>query len=89
MIPNPTTTAITRIHDLTAMGVLHAAHEAEAAIGRSLAVAGFDGITDSAHTQPHQFLEPISPEHHTAQKRLDNTEMLQLRLLPTIKQDTG
>lgn len=45
-------TAIACINDLTAIGVLHAAHDRSLVVGRDLAVAGFDGIVDSAHTQP-------------------------------------
>jgi LacI family transcriptional regulator len=45
-------TAIACINDLTAIGVLHVAHELDLVVGRDLAVAGFDGIADSAHTQP-------------------------------------
>jgi DNA-binding LacI/PurR family transcriptional regulator len=45
-------TAIACINDLTAIGVLHVAHERNLAVGRDLVVAGFDGIADSAHTQP-------------------------------------
>ncbi|HSB66360.1 MAG TPA: LacI family DNA-binding transcriptional regulator [Anaerolineales bacterium] len=45
-------TAITCINDLTAIGVLHAAHERGLEVGQDLAVTGFDGIADAAHTQP-------------------------------------
>lgn len=45
-------TAIVCINDLTALGVMHAIHERGLKVGRDVAVAGFDGIADSAHTQP-------------------------------------
>lgn len=45
-------TAIVCINDLTAIGVMHAIHERGLKVGRDVAVAGFDGIADSAHTQP-------------------------------------
>ncbi len=49
---NPLPTAITCINDLTAIGVLHAASECGLKVGRDLAVAGFDGISESEHTSP-------------------------------------
>ena len=45
-------TAIVCINDLTAIGAMHAAHEHGLVVGRDIAVAGFDGIADAAHTQP-------------------------------------
>jgi LacI family transcriptional regulator len=48
----PPPNAITCVNDLTAIGVLHAAHELKLEVGRELAVAGFDGIEESQHTQP-------------------------------------
>jgi LacI family transcriptional regulator len=45
-------TAIVCINDLTAIGAMHAAHERGLVVGRDVAIAGFDGIGDSAHTQP-------------------------------------
>ncbi len=45
-------TAIVCINDLTAIGAIHAIHERWLKVGRDVAVAGFDGIVDSAHTQP-------------------------------------
>lgn len=45
-------TAIVCINDLTAIGAMHAAHELGLKVGRDIAIAGFDGIADSAHTQP-------------------------------------
>lgn len=50
-LPNPPT-AIACVNDLTAIGVLQAAHELGLGVGRDLAVTGFDGIAGSAHTQP-------------------------------------
>jgi LacI family transcriptional regulator len=44
--------AIACINDLTAIGVLHAAHEQKLVVGKDLAVAGFDGIPDSRHSSP-------------------------------------
>jgi LacI family transcriptional regulator len=45
-------TAIVCVNDLTAFGVLRAANENGLRLGHELAVTGFDGLTDSAHTQP-------------------------------------
>lgn len=45
-------TAIVCINDTTAIGVMHAAHEHGMIIGRDIAIAGFDGIADSAHASP-------------------------------------
>ena len=45
-------TAIVCVNDLTAIGAMHAAHESGLKVGRDIAIAGFDGIADSAHTQP-------------------------------------
>ena len=45
-------TAIVCVNDLTAIGAMHAAHERGLKVGRDIAIAGFDGIADSAHTQP-------------------------------------
>jgi LacI family transcriptional regulator len=45
-------TAIIGINDLTAIGVMRAASEARLVIGQDLAVAGFDGLEDAAHTDP-------------------------------------
>jgi DNA-binding LacI/PurR family transcriptional regulator len=47
-----TPTAIFCVNDLTAIGAMHAAHERGMKVGRDIAIAGFDGIADSAHTQP-------------------------------------
>jgi LacI family transcriptional regulator len=45
-------TAIVCVNDLTALGAMHAAHDHGLKVGRDIAIAGFDGIADSAHTQP-------------------------------------
>ncbi len=50
-LANPPT-AIIGANDLTAIGVLHAAHDRGLVVGKDLVVAGFDGIEDAAHTQP-------------------------------------
>ena len=44
--------AIFCVNDETAFGVLHAAHERSFAIGRDLAVVGFDGVQDARHSEP-------------------------------------
>ncbi len=45
-------TAIVCVNDLTAIGVMHAINEHHLRVGQDIAVAGFDGIPDTAHTQP-------------------------------------
>jgi LacI family transcriptional regulator len=45
-------TAITCVDDMTAIGVLHAAHACGRFVGADLAVTGFDGIDGFEHTQP-------------------------------------
>lgn len=50
-LPQPPT-AIIGANDLTAAGVMRAAHERGLVVGRDLAVAGYDGTEDSEHTQP-------------------------------------
>jgi LacI family transcriptional regulator len=50
-LPDPPD-AIVCINDETAFGVLHAAHELGYQIGKNLAVAGFDGVQASKHTEP-------------------------------------
>lgn len=45
-------TAIVCINDQTAIGAIHAAHDLGLAVGRDIAITGFDGIAESAHTQP-------------------------------------
>ncbi len=51
MLAHPPT-AIVCVNDLTAIGTMHAAHERGLKVGRDIAIAGFDGIADAAHTQP-------------------------------------
>jgi len=50
-LPEPPT-ALIGANDLTAIGAMRAAHERGLDVGRDLAVAGYDGIEDSEHTQP-------------------------------------
>jgi LacI family transcriptional regulator len=50
-LPEPPT-AIVGVNDLTAIGAMRAAHEKGLRVGADLAVAGYDGTEDSAHTQP-------------------------------------
>jgi LacI family transcriptional regulator len=50
-LPDPPD-AIVCINDETAFGVLHAAHELGRQIGKDFAVAGFDGVQASRHTEP-------------------------------------
>ncbi len=50
-LANPPT-AIVCVNDLTAIGAMHASHQYGFKVGRDIAIAGFDGISDSAHTQP-------------------------------------
>ena len=44
--------ALICINDETAFGALHAVHDNRLAVGSQVAVAGFDGVQDSAHTEP-------------------------------------
>jgi LacI family transcriptional regulator len=44
--------ALLCVNDQTAYGALHAAHEKGLQIGRDIAVAGFDGLRESSHTEP-------------------------------------
>jgi LacI family transcriptional regulator len=44
--------AIVCINDESAFGVLHAAHELGREVGQDFAVAGFDGVQASKHTEP-------------------------------------
>jgi DNA-binding LacI/PurR family transcriptional regulator len=44
--------ALMCVNDQTAYGVLHAAHEQGLNIGTDIAIAGFDGLRDSDHTEP-------------------------------------
>jgi LacI family transcriptional regulator len=50
-LANPPT-AIVCINDLTAIGAMHASHQRGLKVGHDIAIAGFDGIADTAHTQP-------------------------------------
>jgi DNA-binding LacI/PurR family transcriptional regulator len=45
-------TAIACINDVTAIGAMHAAREHGLIVGQDIAIAGFDGIADSAHASP-------------------------------------
>ena len=45
-------TAIVCINDLTAIGAMHAAHNRGLMIGVDLSVTGFDGLSDSLHSEP-------------------------------------
>jgi LacI family transcriptional regulator len=45
-------TAIIGANDLTAIGAMRAIHERGLAVGRDIAVAGYDGTEDAAHAQP-------------------------------------
>ena len=45
-------TAIVCVNDQTAIGAMHAAHERGLIVGRDIAIAGFDGQADAAHTEP-------------------------------------
>jgi LacI family transcriptional regulator len=51
MLPTPPT-AMVCVNDLTAIGAMHAAHQHGLKVGRDIAITGFDGIADAAHTQP-------------------------------------
>jgi len=44
--------ALLCVNDQTAFGVLHAAHEQGFNIGKDIAIAGFDGLRDTHHTEP-------------------------------------
>jgi LacI family transcriptional regulator, galactose operon repressor len=50
-LPEPPT-AIACVDDMTAIGVMHAAHEYGLVVGQDLAVVGFDGIVGFEHLQP-------------------------------------
>jgi LacI family transcriptional regulator len=50
-LPDPPD-AILCVNDETAFGVLHAAHKHGLALGKDLAVAGFDGVQEARHTEP-------------------------------------
>ncbi len=77
-------TAIVCVNDLTAIGAMHAANERGLKVGRDIAIAGFDGIADSAHTQPmlttlDQPVYSIARQLVTMLLKLINGEMLQER----------
>ena len=44
--------AIVCVNDLAAIGAMHMAHDSGLITGRDIAIAGFDGLAESAHTQP-------------------------------------
>ncbi len=44
--------ALLCVNDETAFGALHAVHEFKLTVGQHVAVAGFDGVQDSVHTEP-------------------------------------
>jgi DNA-binding LacI/PurR family transcriptional regulator len=48
----PRPTAIIGMNDHTALGAMRAVAEAGLAVGRDVAVAGFDGIDDAEHARP-------------------------------------
>jgi LacI family transcriptional regulator len=50
-LPNPPD-AILCVNDETAFGALHAAHERGLVVGQDIAIAGFDGVQVSRHTEP-------------------------------------
>jgi len=45
-------TAIVCINDLAAIGAMHAVHDSGLVTGHDIAIAGFDGLAEAAHTQP-------------------------------------
>ena len=50
-LPNPPT-AILGVNDLTAIGAMRAVRERGLAVGRDIAVTGYDGTDDAEHCQP-------------------------------------
>jgi LacI family transcriptional regulator len=92
-------TAIVCVNDLTAIGAMHAAHENGLKVGRHIAIAGFDGIADAAHTQPplttlDQPVYTIARQLVTMLLALINDEPLderQVKILPKllIRESTG
>lgn len=50
-LPSPPT-AIICINDLAAIGAMHAVHDSGLVAGHDIAIAGFDGLAEAAHTQP-------------------------------------
>lgn len=77
-------TAIVCINDLTAFGAMHAVHERGLKVGRDVAVAGFDGIADSAHTQP-----PLTTLHQPVHKIARQLVQLLLAQLNRQTSDTS
>jgi LacI family transcriptional regulator len=73
--------ALLCINDQTAFGVLHAAHEQGFTIGKDIAVAGFDGVRDSYHTEPPLTTLGISVS--------DISHQLVLMLLKRISSETS
>ncbi len=61
-------TAIVCVNDLTAIGAMHAARERGLTIGRDVAIAGFDGLAEAAHTQPA--LTTLEQPVYTVARRL-------------------
>jgi LacI family transcriptional regulator len=51
VLPDPPD-AILCVNDETAFGALHAAHERGLTVGQDVAIAGFDGVLVSQHTEP-------------------------------------
>lgn len=45
-------TALVCVNDEVAYGAIHAAHDQKLVIGKEIAIAGFDGLRDSQHTEP-------------------------------------
>ena len=92
-------TALVCLNDQIAMGAMHAAHERGLTIGRDVAIAGFDGIADSAHTEPP--LTTLSQPVYTIARRLiamlmalikgEELAERQVKITPTliIRQSTG
>ena len=75
--------ALICLNDEIAFGALHAMHDLSLEVGRDVAVAGFDGVSASAHTRPPLTTLDI-PIHEIAQTlvqivaaRLGNHPLLQ------------
>src|SRR5512146_1193053 len=64
--------AIVCVNDLAAIGAMHAAHDQGLVTGRDIAIAGFDGLAESAHTQPP--LTTVEQPVYTVARQL--TQML-------------
>lgn len=74
-LPNPPD-ALICLNDEIALGALHAMHDLGLVIGREVAVAGFDGVSASAHARPPLTTLDI-PIHQIAQTLV---QVLALRL---------